>query len=349
MNELKNKLLLNETIKYLIKNKEKYQNSENFQLWIKRSEEAKVRYHKILSESNFKNGGNLSEDNLDDMFRLLKKYSSNRSLNRLIYEENGIDIFNEKLRNLYYREKSLPKRINEFLTLSNIGDQSVSQFLVIFDDKNYPLITDQNRKALNLDTDIEKEAKKFALKNFNIEDPNLYSSRTMIILTYMIIYEQIKDILNFEKYDWINKFLWRYGMETEEEIDEPFITLGLEKDLRRFLALNPQVLEGGLLLVENGEEYETHNVGRIDLLFKDKDDNYVVVELKRKKTGDSVVGQILRYIGWVQENLGDNVRGIIVVGEPYDKLDYALRPLKHLIQLKYYRVKFEISDTYRNE
>ncbi|MHA2009716.1 MAG: hypothetical protein ACXADW_05965 [Candidatus Hodarchaeales archaeon] len=30
------------------------------------------------------------------------------------------------------------------------------------------------------------------------------------------------------------------------------------------------------------------------MLFKDKEKNYVVVELKRKKTGDAVVGQILR-------------------------------------------------------
>ena len=223
------------------------------------------------------------------------------------------------------------------------------KFLVIFDDKKFPLSTDQNRKVLNLDTEIEENAKNIALKKFSIDNPSQFSSRTLSYLTYMIIYEEIKEILDLEKFDWINKFLWKYGKEFEEEDEEEkFITLGLEKDLRKFLALNPHVLEEGLVLVENGEEYDIPGVGRIDLLFKDKNNNFVVVELKRKKTGDSVVGQILRYIGWVQENLGKDVRGIIIIGEPYDKLDYALRPIEHLVQLKYYRVKFEISDTYYN-
>ncbi len=277
----------------------------------------------------------------------MKRYSANRSLSRLLYEENGIDLFNQKLHNLYYGESTLPFRLNEFLTLRKIGEQSLSQFLVIFDDIKFPLITDQTRKVLNLDTDVEEDAKTLALSRFKIESPNQLSSRTLSYLTYMIIYEEIKEILGIEKLDWINKFLWNYGKEVGEmEEEEAFITLGLEKDLRRFLALNPHVLEKGLELIENGEEYDTHEVGRIDLLFKDKNNNFVVIELKRKKTGDAVVGQILRYIGWVSGNLGESVRGIIIIGEPYDKLDYALKPIEHLVQLKYYRVNFEISDSY---
>lgn len=350
MNELRSKLHLNETVKKLNIFKEKYLNSEHFQLWIKKTEEAKNKYHQILKESNFKDGGNLNTDNLKEMFSLLRNYSSNRSLSRLIYEENSIELFNQKLRNLYYGEDLISKRINDFLTLSKIGEQSLSQFLVIFDDERFPLSTDQSRKTLNLDTDIEEDAKNIALERFKIDNPSQVSSRTLSYLTYNTIYEEIKVILDLEKFDWINKFLWKYGKEVEEkdedEDEEAFITLGLEKDLRRFLALNPHVLEKGLVLVENGEEYETHGVGRIDLLFKDKNDNFVVVELKRKKTGDPVVGQILRYIGWVIENLGENVRGMIVIGERYDKLDYSLKPIEHLVQLKYYQVKFEISDNY---
>lgn len=349
MDPLKAKLQLNQAVKSLFISKEKNINSENFQIWIKNSEEARVRYHQLLAESNFRNEKNFSAENLDEVFRLLKKYSSNRSLSRLLYEENGIEQFNRKLHNLYYGEAALPLRINEFLTLGKIGEQSLSQFLVIFDDTKFPLITDQNRKVLNLDTVIEEDAKNIVLGEFSIgEDiaPNRLSSRTLSYLTYMLIYEKIKEILGIEKFDWINKFLWNYGREYEEEEEETFITLGLEKDLRKFLTLNPHVLEKGLELVENGEEYDTHEVGRIDLLFKDKNKNFVVVELKRRKTGDSVVGQILRYMGWVRENLGENVRGIIVIGEPYDKLDYALKPIEQIVQLKYYRVKFEISESH---
>ena len=52
----------------------------------------------------------------------------------------------------------------------------------------------------------------------------------------------------------------------------------------------------------------------------------VVVELKRRKSSDSVVGQTLRYIGWVDEHLADgrSVSGIIITHEYDDHLRYAV-------------------------
>jgi restriction system protein len=88
----------------------------------------------------------------------------------------------------------------------------------------------------------------------------------------------------------------------------------------------------------------------MDLLCKDRNGNsVVVVELKKGRKGDEVVGQILRYIGWMMNNLKTDVRGVIVVNETDDRLDYAVVPLKKIIGVKYYRVKFEISDKYTNE
>jgi len=66
-----------------------------------------------------------------------------------------------------------------------------------------------------------------------------------------------------------------------------------------------------------------------------------VVELKKGKTEDDVVGQTLRYMGWVRENISKTklVRGIIVVaeGEITNKLEMAIRGLQttqNLIKLK---------------
>jgi restriction system protein len=88
----------------------------------------------------------------------------------------------------------------------------------------------------------------------------------------------------------------------------------------------------------------------MDLLCKDRNGNsVVVVELKKGRKGDEVVGQILRYIGWMMNNLKTDVRGVIVINEPDDRLDYAVVPLKKIIGVKYYRVKLEISDKYTNE
>lgn len=57
-------------------------------------------------------------------------------------------------------------------------------------------------------------------------------------------------------------------------------------------------------------------VGRTDLICRDKEGNYVVLELKAVHSSDIVVGQILRYMGFIRENWADKegkkVKGIIL-------------------------------------
>jgi len=98
------------------------------------------------------------------------------------------------------------------------------------------------------------------------------------------------------------------------------------------------------LLTLVGKEYDTREAGRIDLLCKDKNGCHVVIELKKGRSGHEVVGQTLKYMGWVQKNLSKKVRGIIIVNEPDDKLLYAAMPIGDLVKVKYYKVNFAISD-----
>jgi len=72
-----------------------------------------------------------------------------------------------------------------------------------------------------------------------------------------------------------------------------------------------------------------------------------VVELKKGRKSDDVVGQLSRYMGWVMKNRSKKVRGIIIVSEPDDRLEYAILPFKGMIKIKYYKVKFEITDDYK--
>jgi restriction system protein len=69
-------------------------------------------------------------------------------------------------------------------------------------------------------------------------------------------------------------------------------------------------------------------VGRIDLLVEDLDTHeLVVIELKRDKSPDEVVGQLCRYLGWVQEHLAKDiqkVKGIICVHRSSEKLRLAV-------------------------
>ena len=64
-------------------------------------------------------------------------------------------------------------------------------------------------------------------------------------------------------------------------------------------------------------------IGRTDLICLDTEDNYVVLELKVDPSSDSVVGELLRYMGYVRENgaekAGKKVRGIILT-PAYDEL-----------------------------
>lgn len=62
-------------------------------------------------------------------------------------------------------------------------------------------------------------------------------------------------------------------------------------------------------------EYETHTVGRIDLLAHHKNGkSFLVIELKLSRTGDETVGQLLRYMGWVKINraINKDVKGLII-------------------------------------
>jgi restriction system protein len=74
--------------------------------------------------------------------------------------------------------------------------------------------------------------------------------------------------------------------------------------------------------------------------------DFVVVELKRGKNSDTVVGQLARYMMWVTENLakpGQKVRGIISAKEADEGLRLAVR-IDAAISIKTYRVSFMLTD-----
>jgi hypothetical protein len=116
--------------------------------------------------------------------------------------------------------------------------------------------------------------------------------------------------------------------ETTEELSQQR-GFAYESDLRDFLAKNLTIIESGLRLYQDegicGIEFPVG--GRfIDVLAIDKFNNYVVIELKVSKGYDRVIGQLLRYMAWIEKNQaepGQKVRGIIIAREISDDLHLA--------------------------
>jgi len=116
-----------------------------------------------------------------------------------------------------------------------------------------------------------------------------------------------------------------------------------EKDLQNFLAKNMSIIEPGLRLYEDEEndksglEYPADKK-RIDILALDKNDNFVVIELKVSRGYEKVVGQLLWYKNWIKRNMaenGQNIRGIIICKEITDDLLLACDGIENIELFEY--------------
>ena len=111
---------------------------------------------------------------------------------------------------------------------------------------------------------------------------------------------------------------------------------------------NLGLLEPGLKLYED-EDGEFTGVEfpagrrRIDILAVGSDGGYVVIETKVSRAYDRVVGQMLRYMGWVKENLASeaSVRGVIVASEISEDLILATSSVEN-IRLVEYEISFSL-------
>lgn len=135
--------------------------------------------------------------------------------------------------------------------------------------------------------------------------------------------------------------------ETEDLQSES--QFALEAHLEEFMFNNWDKIDFGEKLSlyqdeeQSGRQYPAETWS-IDFLCKDANGNFVVIELKRGKTSDATVGQILRYIGWVKENLAEKdqaVRGIIIAHEIDSALKYSAGGLPH-VRVMTYRVDFHL-------
>src|SRR3989344_4539280 len=317
--------------------------TERAKNWTIEEERAEIETYNILNDEKFKQGEDLTPERIDKLFNHLRWFSANRNLSNLLYRNNKIEEFKAKLRDLVHGIRPFYERVDNFFKLKGIGPQTLSQFLVASDTKKYPFITSLTKDAIGISSEQDQLALFDAIELFNIEESSLLLDRTLDYLRDYVIFQSIKNLLSLEKYTQVNNLLY-FAFEQEEQGPEEIIksygSISIENDLRNYLSNNIFQVEKGLSLIKM--EYDTKEVGKIDLLCKDKKGVHVVIELKKGRESDKVVGQTLRYLGWVEKNFNTKVRGIIIVNEPDERLQYALSPLKDLIELKFYKVNFDI-------
>ncbi len=138
---------------------------------------------------------------------------------------------------------------------------------------------------------------------------------------------------------------------SDDTVEDPSV-FALEKHLEDFLVTNWQNTELGLnynIYEEDGElvgQQYPADTGPIDILAISKDKReLLVVELKKGRASDIVVGQIQRYMGYVLEELAESdqsVKGIIIALEDDLRIRRALKVSLN-ISFYSYQVSFSLT------
>ena len=139
-------------------------------------------------------------------------------------------------------------------------------------------------------------------------------------------------------------------LSTDNTVEDPSV-FALEKHLEDFLVQNWKNTELGVdykIYEEEGElvgQQYPSDTGPIDILAVSKDNKtLLVVELKKGRVSDNVVGQIQRYMGYVKDELAESnqeVKGVIIGLEDDVRIKRALSVTNN-IEFYRYQVSFNL-------
>ncbi|WP_411687431.1 endonuclease NucS domain-containing protein [Acinetobacter indicus] len=140
-------------------------------------------------------------------------------------------------------------------------------------------------------------------------------------------------------------------LEPDEVLEDP-AAFALEKHLEHFLVENWSKTELGAtydIYTEEGQlvgQQYPSDTGPIDILAISKDKKtLLVVELKRGRASDRVVGQIQRYMGYVKDELAEadqQVKGVIIALEDDLRIRRALSVAQN-IEFYRYQLSFKLN------
>jgi len=146
------------------------------------------------------------------------------------------------------------------------------------------------------------------------------------------------------------QFLAADETDQEDGLAEEAISFqfALEAHLRDFLARNLNQIEPGLRLYDHGGksgiEFALEG-GRIDILAVDRSGAFVVIELKLSQGRNKALGQLLYYMGWIDQHLGNGqCRGVVIANEISEELAIAVARVPG-VKLFRYNMNFSLEPT----
>src|SRR4030067_1655315 len=265
----------------------------------------------------------LSDDDLEEKF--LGYYNSGggrQSLNR-IYRDRIIREkrrFRDMILSLFNEDIDIQERIDQVLRgnyrVEGFGKAILTSFLMDYNPNKYCLWNNKTEMG------------------FSVIGWNVYESADSLGVAYSKVLMALQKLRGLKpefnlSFGDIDLFLHTISAENEgrdvvdaiiegREFLKPIIEeareerqntmeFAMEKYLEEFIETNfSRINFGANIELYQGEEntgrqYPTP-IGNIDLLAVDKEKKeFVVIELKKGRSSDVVVGQILRYMGWVKE------------------------------------------------
>jgi restriction system protein len=134
-----------------------------------------------------------------------------------------------------------------------------------------------------------------------------------------------------------------------EDVTEGILERHLEEFLVRNWEKTPFANEYNIYRNEEGEvigqQFSAFGLDRIDILAESKDKKkLLVIELKKDRGTDETVGQLLRYMGYVNtiKDEGQTVQGMIIAHEGNERIEHALSMVPN-VEFYAYKLQFSLT------
>jgi hypothetical protein len=330
---------------------------------VKTQKAAMEYYGRYFSPQNL---SNVTQEGFKD-FLLLKNNKHWSGLHRQPQIYENMDRLLECLQVLLDESRPLGQRLDEIVPkgrppfIKGLGRAVITPILMcVYQDKYsvYNRISDEGLKQLGRNTIKESDSfsKRYAALNAACQQlsDEIHQPLYLVDSMFSLMVHGVESPLTM---------LPRADAGKKSDPDEvshhddgptpPFedsAAFSLEKYLQEFIVSNwgktPLAKKLDIYIEDEEEAVEFNTgVGEIDILARDRSTgDWVVIELKKGHESDRVVGQLMRYMGWIRKHkagAGEKVRGIIITGLPDDRIKYAVSASEG-IEFFTYNVSFDL-------